>query len=91
MKLGTVAQGSTSVSAIARRARLRHQQLILSSAEGNQSSYQSYALMHVTGFFKNATTAVESLRAVNEDCHRTATDFVVSLLGTKFLFNYQML
>lgn len=46
---------------------------------------QNYALMHVTGFIKHAPSGLEAPITVNEDGYsipRSATNFVVSLLGT---------
>ncbi|EUB64824.1 Aryl hydrocarbon receptor nuclear translocator [Echinococcus granulosus] len=94
MKLGNLSatQGSSSASTVARQARLRHQQIVLSAADSfdgdvgdfaSGSPKQRYALMHVTGYVKSAPSTVESPNPVNADGYpipHSSTDFVVSLL-----------
>ncbi|VDK39617.1 unnamed protein product [Taenia asiatica] len=94
MKLGNLlaTQVPSSASTVARQARLRHQQIVLSAADSVNgdvgdfaagSSRQRYALMHVTGYVKSVPSTVESPNTVNADgfpISRSSTDFVVSLL-----------
>lgn len=100
MKLGTLLIAPPpSASAMARLNRLRHQQVVLSAADsfnGEAADFsaaphqQSYALMHVTGFIKHASSSLEAPLAVNEDGYsvpRSVTNFVVSLLGTSAQFS----
>ncbi|KAL5962289.1 hypothetical protein TSMEX_009902 [Taenia solium] len=94
MKLGNLlaTQVPSSASTVARQARLRHQQIVLSAADSVNgdvgdfaagSSRQRYALMHVTGYVKSVPSTVESPNTVNADgfpISRSSSDFVVSLL-----------
>ncbi|KAM7540540.1 hypothetical protein Aperf_G00000024411 [Anoplocephala perfoliata] len=92
MKLGTLLIAPPpSASAMARLNRLRHQQVVLSAADSfngeaedfSTAPQQSYALMHVTGFIKHASSSLEAPLTVNEDGYsvpRSVTNFVVSLL-----------
>ncbi|VDM24361.1 unnamed protein product [Hydatigera taeniaeformis] len=98
MKLGSPlpTQASPSASTVARQARLRHQQIVLSAADslnGDIGDFvagplqQRYALMHVTGFVKSAPPAVGSPSTVNAEgfsIAHSSTDFVTSLLGMLF-------
>ncbi|VDD77888.1 unnamed protein product [Mesocestoides corti] len=95
MKLGTspsaTQMSSTSSSAAARQARLRHQQFVLSassSIKGDCSDFlaasqQPYALVHVTGFLKNCPSPPGSPTALNFDGYTTnhqSSAIVASLL-----------
>lgn len=102
MRLGNqlATQVSPSASTVARQARLRHQQLVLSATDffvgdvgdfAAGSPQQRYALMHVTGYVKSVPSTVESPNTVSADGFPTShssTDFVVSLLGMLFPFSF---